>query len=137
MSVKKPTMRDIARAVGTSAVTVSKAMAGKPGMSDRLRAKILKKAAEMGYELPRGGRDPRGGHLDIGILIPDTAKEKPQEYTVIALGTGKLDDNGKKIPFDVKVGDVVLTSRYGGTEVKVGDKEYKVVNQDDILAVVG
>ena len=71
MSAKKPSMRDIARAVGTSAVTVSKAVAGKPGMSDKLRAKILKKAAEMGYELPRGGRDPRGGHLDIGILIPD------------------------------------------------------------------
>ena len=72
-----------------------------------------------------------------GILIPDTAKEKPQEYIVVALGTGKTDDNGKKIPFDVKVGDVVLTSRYGGTEVKVGDKEYKVVGQDDILAIVG
>ena len=72
-----------------------------------------------------------------GILIPDTAKEKPQEYKVIALGTGKTDDKGKKIPFDVKVGDIVLTSRYGGTEVKIDDKEYKVVNQDDILAVVG
>ena len=72
-----------------------------------------------------------------GILIPDSAKEKPQEYTVIALGTGKKDDNGNAIPFDVKVGDIVLTSRYGGTEVKVGDKEYKVVNQDDILAIVG
>ncbi len=72
-----------------------------------------------------------------GILIPDTAKEKPQEYKVIALGTGKTDDKGKKIPFDVKVGDIVLTSRYGGTEVKLDDKEYKVVNQDDILAVVG
>ena len=72
-----------------------------------------------------------------GILIPDSAKEKPQEYRVVALGTGKNDDNGNKIPFDVKVGDIVLTSRYGGTEVKVGDKEYKVVNQDDILAVVG
>ncbi|MBQ4106284.1 MAG: co-chaperone GroES [Lentisphaeria bacterium] len=72
-----------------------------------------------------------------GILIPDTAKEKPQEYIVIALGTGKNDDNGNKIPFDVKVGDKVLTSRYGGTEVKVGDKEYKIVGQDDILAVVG
>ena len=72
-----------------------------------------------------------------GILIPDSAKEKPQEYTVIALGTGKNDDNGNKIPFDVKEGDIVLTSRYGGTEVKVGDKEYKVVNQDDILAIVG
>ena len=72
-----------------------------------------------------------------GILIPDSAKEKPQEYRVIALGTGKSDDNGNKIPFDVKEGDIVLTSRYGGTEVKVGDKEYKVVNQDDILAIVG
>ena len=72
-----------------------------------------------------------------GILIPDSAKEKPQEFKVIALGTGKNDDKGKKIPFDVKVGDIVLTSRYGGTEVKVGDKEYEIVNQDDILAVVG
>ena len=72
-----------------------------------------------------------------GILIPDSAKEKPQEFKVIALGTGKTDDKGKKIPFDVKVGDIVLTSRYGGTEVKVGDKEYKIVGQDDILAVVG
>ena len=71
-----------------------------------------------------------------GILIPDSAKEKPQEYVVIALGTGKTDDNGNKIAFDVKVGDKVLTSRYGGTEVKVGDKEYKIVSQDDILAVV-
>ena len=72
-----------------------------------------------------------------GILIPDTAKEKPQEFKVIALGTGKNDDNGKKIPFDVKVGNIVLTSRYGGTEVKVNDKEYKVVNSEDILAIVG
>ena len=72
-----------------------------------------------------------------GILIPDSAKEKPQEFKVIALGTGTNDDKGQKIPFDVKVGDIVLTSRYGGTEVKVGDKEYKIVNQDDILAVVG
>ena len=72
-----------------------------------------------------------------GIIIPDTAKEKPQEFKVIALGTGKTDDNGKKVPFDVKVGDIVLTSRYGGTEVKVGGKEYKVVAQDDILAVIG
>ena len=72
-----------------------------------------------------------------GILIPESAKEKPQEYRVVALGTGKNDDNGNKIPFDVIEGDIVLTSRYGGTEVKVGDKEYKVVNQDDILAIVG
>lgn len=72
-----------------------------------------------------------------GIFIPDTAKEKPQEFRVVALGTGKTDDNGKKIPFDVKVDDIVLTSRYGGTEVKVDGKEYKVVNSDDILAIVG
>ena len=66
-----------------------------------------------------------------GIFIPDTAKEKPQEYKVIALGTGKTDDNGKKVEFDVKVG------RYGGTEVKIDGKEYKVISQDDILAIVG
>ena len=72
-----------------------------------------------------------------GILIPDSAKEKPQEATVVALGTGKLDDNGKKIPFDVKVGDIVLTSKYGGTEVKYDDEEYKIVSSSDILAVIG
>ena len=72
-----------------------------------------------------------------GILIPDSAKEKPQEATVVALGTGKLDDNGKKIPFDVKVGDIVLTSKDGGTEVKFDDEEYKIVSSSDILAVIG
>jgi chaperonin GroES len=72
-----------------------------------------------------------------GILIPDAAKEKPQEATVVALGTGKTDDNGKKIPFDVKVGDIVLTSKYGGTDVKVDDKEYKILSSSDILAIVG
>ena len=75
--------------------------------------------------------------IKCGIIIPDTAKEKPQEFRVVALGTGKTDDNGKKIAFDVKVGDIVLTSRYGGTEVKVDGNEYKIVNQDDILAVIG
>jgi chaperonin GroES len=72
-----------------------------------------------------------------GIVIPDSAKEKPQEAKVIALGTGKLDEKGNKIPFDVKVGDTVLTSKYGGTEVKIDDKEYKILNASDILAVVG
>ena len=67
--MKKPTMRDIAKAVGTSAVTVSKAMAGKPGMSDKLRMKILKKAAEMGYEYPGSDRVVIRQHLDIGVLI--------------------------------------------------------------------
>ena len=80
MSAKKPTMREIARVVGTSAVTVSKALAGKPGMSDRLRAKILKKAAEMGYENPRSGRPPLREHLDIGILIPERYFESDSFY---------------------------------------------------------
>ena len=71
-----------------------------------------------------------------GIVIPDSAKEKPLEAVVVALGTGKLDDKGNKIPFDVKVGDVVLTSKYGGTEVKYDDKEYKILSSSDILAVI-
>ena len=73
-----------------------------------------------------------------GIVIPDSAKEKPQEAKVIAVGRGKKDENGKLIPIDdVKVGDVVLTSKYGGTEVKYDDKEYKILSVNDILAVVG
>jgi chaperonin GroES len=72
-----------------------------------------------------------------GIYIPDSAKEKPQEATIVALGTGKKDDDGKLIPFEVKVGDLVLTSKYGGTEVKVDDQEYKIVSSSDILAVIG
>ncbi|MEI7729334.1 MAG: co-chaperone GroES [Verrucomicrobiota bacterium] len=71
-----------------------------------------------------------------GIIIPDTAKEKPIESSVVALGTGKLDDNGKKIAFEVKVGDRVLTSKYGGTEIKIDGKEYKILNSEDILAVL-
>ena len=71
-----------------------------------------------------------------GIVLPDTAKEKPQEAKVIAVGPGKKDDNGKLIPMDVKVGDTVLTSKYGGTEIKIDDKEYKILNASDILAIV-
>jgi chaperonin GroES len=71
-----------------------------------------------------------------GIIIPDTAKEKPMESVVRALGTGKTDDNGKKIPFEVKVGDRVLVSKYGGTEIKLDGKDYKILNSDDILAVI-
>ena len=71
-----------------------------------------------------------------GIVIPDTAKEKPQEGIVRAIGTGKLDDNGKRIPFEVKVGDRVLVSKYGGTEVKLNDREYKLLNSDDVLAIL-
>ncbi len=83
MSAKKPTMRDIAKAVGTSAVTVSKAIAGKPGMSDRLRSRILKKAEEMGYEYPGGERIVPRQNLDIGILIPDRYFEADSFYAVM------------------------------------------------------
>ena len=71
-----------------------------------------------------------------GIFIPDSAKEKPQEGKVIALGTGKLDDDGKVIAFNVKKGDKVLMPKYGGTEVKIDDQEYQIVREDDILAVI-
>lgn len=72
-----------------------------------------------------------------GIVIPDSAKEKPQEAKVITLGTGKIDENGKNIEFDVKTGDLVLTSKYGGTEVRLDDEDYRIVNSDDILAIIG
>jgi chaperonin GroES len=71
-----------------------------------------------------------------GIIIPDTAKEKPQEGIVVALGTGKTDDSGKKIAFEVKKGDRVLVSKYGGTEIKLDGKEYKIFNSDDLLAII-
>ncbi len=72
-----------------------------------------------------------------GIIIPDSAKEKPQEGKVIAVGTGKLDDNGKKVAFNVKKGDIVLMPKYGGTEVKMDGREYQIMREDDILAVIG
>lgn len=72
-----------------------------------------------------------------GIIIPDAAKEKPQEAQVVALGTGKRDDSGKLIEFTVKVGDKVLVSKYGGTEVKVEGESYTIMREDDILGIVG
>ncbi len=71
-----------------------------------------------------------------GLVIPDTAKEKPQEGEVIAVGPGRVDDNGNRIPVDVKVGDVVIYSRYGGTEVKYDGQEYQILSSRDVLAVV-
>jgi len=71
-----------------------------------------------------------------GIIIPDTAKEKPQEGKVIAVGPGKIDEDGKKIPMDVKVGDKVLYGKYSGTEIKIDDKEYLIMHQDDILGII-
>ena len=71
-----------------------------------------------------------------GIIIPDSAKEKPQEAKVIALGTGKRDEDGKIRPFEVKVGDLVLISKYGGTEIKYNGEEYLILSARDVLAVV-
>ena len=71
-----------------------------------------------------------------GIIIPDTAKEKPQEGKVIAVGSGKLDDNGKVIPFHVKKGDKILMPKYGGTEIKVDGKDYLILREEDILGVI-
>jgi len=71
-----------------------------------------------------------------GLVIPDTAKEKPQEGTVIAVGPGRIDDNGNRVPLDVNVGDVVIYSKYGGTEVKYAGEEYLVLSARDLLAVV-
>src|SRR6476469_10013324 len=72
-----------------------------------------------------------------GIIIPDTAKEKPQEGSVVALGTGKVDDNGKKVEFTVKKGDKVLISKYGGTEIKVDGESYLIMREDYILGIIG
>ena len=72
-----------------------------------------------------------------GIVLPDTAKEKPQEAEVISLGTGGKDDKGVLIEFTVKVGDKVLISKYGGTEVKIDDQKFTLVREDDILGVIG
>jgi chaperonin GroES len=71
-----------------------------------------------------------------GIIIPDSAKEKPQEAEIVALGTGPKDKDGKVIAFSVKVGDRVIVSKYGGTEVKYNDNTYTLVREDDILAIV-
>jgi chaperonin GroES len=71
-----------------------------------------------------------------GIVLPDKAKEKPQEGKVMAVGTGKVLDNGSKVEMEVKVGDKVIFSRYAGTEVKVEGEEYLILRQDDILALV-
>jgi len=69
-----------------------------------------------------------------GIVIPDTAKEKPQEGEVVAVGPGKMTEDGKRIPLDVKVGDIVIYAKYGGTEIKEGDEELIILRESDILA---
>jgi chaperonin GroES len=71
-----------------------------------------------------------------GIIIPDTAKEKPQEGKVIAVGTGKVADNGRRIALDVKAGDRVLFGKYSGSEVKLDDSDYLILREDDVLAIL-
>ncbi|CAN5241651.1 co-chaperone GroES [soil metagenome] len=71
-----------------------------------------------------------------GLVIPDTAKEKPQEGEVVAVGPGRIDDNGNRIPLDISVGDKVIYSKYGGTEVKYGGEDLLVLSARDVLAVV-
>ena len=72
-----------------------------------------------------------------GIIIPDTAKEKPQRGTVIAAGNGKVNDDGTRVPLDVKVGDVILFGKYTSPEVKLNGEEYLIMREDDVLAVIG
>ena len=72
-----------------------------------------------------------------GIIIPDSAKEKPQEAKVIAIGQGKLLEDGKRAKFEVKVGDRVFINKYGGTEITIDDEEHLIVKEDDILAIIG
>ena len=71
-----------------------------------------------------------------GLVIPDTAKEKPQEAEVVAVGEGKIDDNGKRVPMTVNKGDRVLIGKYSGTDIKVGTGEYTIVREDEILGII-
>ena len=71
-----------------------------------------------------------------GIIIPDTAKEKPQEGEIVAVGTGKLGDNGERTPLEVKVGDKILFGKYSGTEVKLDDEEFLMMREEDILGII-
>ena len=75
--------------------------------------------------------------LKSGIILPDTAKEKPQEGEIVAVGAGRLTDDGKHIPIDLKVGDKVIFAKYAGTELKDGDEEYLVLRETDVLAKIG
>ena len=72
-----------------------------------------------------------------GIIIPDTAKEKPQEAEVVAVGPGKVNDDGKRVAVDIKVGDKILVGKYSGSDIKIDGEDYVIVREDEILAVVG
>ncbi|MCX7994868.1 MAG: co-chaperone GroES [candidate division WOR-3 bacterium] len=71
-----------------------------------------------------------------GIIIPDTAKEKPQQGRVIEVGDGRRDEKGNRIPLDVKKGDIILFGKYAGSEVKIEDKEYLIIREDDVLGII-
>jgi len=71
-----------------------------------------------------------------GIIVPDTAREKPMEAKVIAVGSGKLDEDGKRIPLEVKAGDHVLVGKYAGTEIEIDDKELVIVREDEVLGII-
>jgi len=81
-------------------------------------------------------RKDAGEQVRGGIIIPDTAKEKPQEAEVVAVGDGKFDDNGKRIKLEVKKGDTVLIGKYSGTEIKIDDVEYTILREDEVLGIV-
>jgi chaperonin GroES len=81
--------------------------------------------------------DPKKDEVKGGIIIPDTAKEKPMEGKVVAVGAGKLDKAGKPIPLEVKVGDRVLIGKYTGQEVKIEDVEHVILKEDEILGIIG
>lgn len=81
-------------------------------------------------------RIEEGEQVVGGIIIPDTAKEKPQQGKVAAVGAGKIDDKGKRVPLDVKEGDTILFGKYSGQEIKVGGEEYLIMREDEVLGVI-
>jgi chaperonin GroES len=90
-----------------------------------LQDRVIVKRLEEAVEKTKGG-----------IIIPDTAKEKPQQGKVIAVGKGKVNEDGKVTPLDVKVGDKILFGKYSGSEVKIDDKEYLILREEDVLAIL-
>ncbi|NBP22434.1 MAG: co-chaperone GroES, partial [Actinobacteria bacterium] len=112
-------------------------IAGGVGANSRLRSLAASRCDQAGLELrsPVIKINEAEEKTASGLVIPDTAKEKPQEGTVVAVGPGRFDD-GVRVPMDIKVGDVVLYSKYGGTEIKHGGEEYLVLSARDILAVI-
>ena len=81
-------------------------------------------------------RDEEGEQQSGGIIVPDTAKEKPQRGTVIAAGSGTVTDGGTRVPLDVKAGDVILFGKYGGQDIKLDGDEYLIMREDEVLAVI-